>query len=156
MGTQHESDPPIRPTRSRPTWSSSGVGWTAARQPWPRWKTTCRFILTEPTDWIGGQLTDQAVPPDEHPWIEQLGRNARYQKLRQGIRDHYRRHYPLTAEAQTEAFLNPGRGSVSRLCHEPRVALAVLTGDACPRTLPGAGCSSCWNTTRSGAEVSRD
>ena len=27
-------------------------------------------ILTEPTDWVGGQLTQQAVPPDEHPWIE--------------------------------------------------------------------------------------
>ena len=30
-------------------------------------------ILTEPTDWLEGQLTTQAVPPDEHPWIEQLG-----------------------------------------------------------------------------------
>ena len=29
-------------------------------------------VLTEPTDWIGGQLTAQAVPPDEHPWIEQF------------------------------------------------------------------------------------
>ena len=31
-------------------------------------------VLTEATDWIGGQLTSQAVPPDEHPWIEQFGR----------------------------------------------------------------------------------
>ena len=23
-------------------------------------------IMTEPTDWIGGQLTSQTVPPDEH------------------------------------------------------------------------------------------
>ncbi|MDQ3660753.1 MAG: FAD-dependent oxidoreductase, partial [Actinomycetota bacterium] len=30
-----------------------------------------RVILTEETDWIGGQLTAQGVPPDEHPWIEQ-------------------------------------------------------------------------------------
>ena len=28
--------------------------------------------MTEPTDWIGGQLTQQAVPPDEHPWIEMV------------------------------------------------------------------------------------
>ncbi len=96
-----------------------------------------RVILTEPTVWIGGQLTAQAVPPDEHLWIEQLGRNARYQKLRQGIRDHYRRHYPLTAEAQAEVFLNPGRGSVSRLCHEPRVALAVLTAMLAPHASGG-------------------
>ena len=47
-------------------------------------------VLTEPTDWIGGQLTAQAVPPDEHPWIEQFGANASYRALRQGIRDYYR------------------------------------------------------------------
>src|SRR5437016_5049455 len=31
-----------------------------------------RVIMTEETDWIGGQLTAQAVPPDEsrNPWIE--------------------------------------------------------------------------------------
>ncbi|MFO7179675.1 MAG: FAD-dependent oxidoreductase, partial [Pseudomonadota bacterium] len=32
-----------------------------------------KVIVTEPTDWIGGQLTAQAVPPDEHPWIEATG-----------------------------------------------------------------------------------
>ncbi|QEH32927.1 FAD dependent oxidoreductase [Aquisphaera giovannonii] len=89
-------------------------------------------VLTEPTDWIGGQLTSQAVPPDEHPWIEQFGCNARYRDLRDGIRDYYRRHYPLTAAARADRHLNPGRGSVSRLCHEPRVGLAVLTAMMAP------------------------
>lgn len=84
-------------------------------------------VMTEPTDWIGGQLTQQAVPPDEHPWIEKFGGNASYFELRRGIRDYYRRHYPLTAEALARRDLNPGNGSVSKLCHEPRVALAVLT-----------------------------
>src|SRR5262249_1987223 len=42
-------------------------------------------VLTEPTDWIGGQLTQQAVPPDEHPWIERFGGNASYAALRRGI-----------------------------------------------------------------------
>ena len=46
--------------------------------------------------------------------------------MRDGIRDYYRRHYPLTDAARDVANLNPGNGSVSRLCHEPRVALAVL------------------------------
>lgn len=85
-----------------------------------------RVILTEPTDWIGGQLTQQAVPPDEHPWIETAGRTARYAELRTRIRDYYRRNYPLTDAAKSKTHLNPGNGSVSRLCHEPRVALAVL------------------------------
>ena len=37
-------------------------------------------ILTEETDWLGGQLTSQAVPPDEHPWIEQFGCTATYRR----------------------------------------------------------------------------
>jgi len=89
-------------------------------------------VLTDPTDWIGGQVSQQAVPPDEHPWIEQFGANASYFALRNGIRDYYRRHYPLTAEAMAVAALNPGAGSVSKLCHEPRVALAVLTAMLAP------------------------
>jgi hypothetical protein len=94
-------------------------------------------ILTEPTDWIGGQLTAQAVPPDEHPWIEQFGASASYRSLRQGIRAYYRRHYPLTAEARETGYFNPGNGGVSRLCHEPRVALAVLAGMLAQHTSSG-------------------
>lgn len=86
----------------------------------------CRVILTEETDWPGGQLTAQAVPPDEHGSIESFGCTRLYRTLRDGIRDYYRQHYPLTAEARAAKYLNPGKGLVSRLCHEPRVALAVL------------------------------
>src|SRR5205085_12210121 len=85
-----------------------------------------RVVLTEETDWLGGQLTSQAVPPDEHPWIESFGCTRLYRRFRDGVRDYYRRHYPLTAEARAVPNLNPGSGGVSRLCHEPRVALAVL------------------------------
>ena len=85
-----------------------------------------QVILTEATDWIGGQLTAQAVPPDEHPWIESLGCTANYRLLREGIRDYYRRHYPLLPAARADPRLNPGQGWVSPLCHEPRVAVAVL------------------------------
>lgn len=85
-----------------------------------------RVILTEATDWIGGQLTAQAVPPDEHPWIENFGCTRSYREFRDGVRAFYRERYPLTPEARAQRHLNPGNGWVSRLCHEPRVALAVL------------------------------
>lgn len=85
-----------------------------------------RAVLTEETDWLGGQLTSQAVPPDEHPWVEQFGVTAAYRSLRDGIRDYYRRHYPLRPEAAADPRLNPGAGRVSKLCHEPRVAVAVI------------------------------
>ena len=38
-------------------------------------------ILTEETDWIGGQVTSQAVPPDEHPWIEMFGATQLYRRV---------------------------------------------------------------------------
>ena len=85
-----------------------------------------RVILTEETNWLGGQLTTQAVPPDEHPWIEEVGCTASYRQLRDGIREYYRRAYPLLPEAMSDAHLNPGQGNVSPLCHEPYVALAVI------------------------------
>ncbi len=85
-----------------------------------------QVILTEETDWIGGQLTQQAVPPDEHPWIEQFGATRSYREFRYRVRDYYRRCYPLTGAAMTAWNLNPGNGLVSRLCCEPRAALAVL------------------------------
>lgn len=85
-----------------------------------------RVIMTEETDWIGGQLTSQAVPPDENQWIETHGGTKSYQELRTRIRDYYRRNFPLTEAARAKKELNPGTGDVSRLCHEPRVALAVL------------------------------
>lgn len=91
-----------------------------------------RVVLTEETDWIGGQLTSQAVPPDEHPWIETHGCTASYRALRDGIREFYRRHYPLTDAARAVPALNPGQGAVSRICHEPRVALAVLESMLAP------------------------
>lgn len=84
-------------------------------------------IMTEETEWIGGQVSQQGVPPDEHPWIETHGAPASYREYRNRIRDYYRRNYPLTEEARHLPNLNPGNGSVSRLCHEPRVAVTVMT-----------------------------
>ncbi|MBL9212652.1 MAG: FAD-dependent oxidoreductase [Opitutaceae bacterium] len=85
-----------------------------------------RVIMTEETDWIGGQLTSQAVPPDENPLIETVGGTRSYLTFRQKVRDYYARNFPLTDAARANKLLNPGNGSVSKLCHEPRVALAVL------------------------------
>lgn len=83
-------------------------------------------ILTEETDWPGGQLTQQGVPPDEHQWIETHGATQLYRDFRNSIRQYYKSNYPLTDAALANKFLNPGDGSVSKLCNEPRVALAVL------------------------------
>lgn len=85
-----------------------------------------KVVMTEETDWIGGQLTSQGVPPDEHALIETSGANESYRELRSRIRRYYRENYPLTDGAMQDPRLNPGNGNVSRLCAEPRASLAVL------------------------------
>lgn len=96
-----------------------------------------QVILCEPTPWLGGQLTSQAVPPDEHPWIEQFGCTARYRQFRETVRDYYRRHHRLTAAQLRRKELNPGGGTVSRLCCEPRVALAAIEAMLAPSRAAG-------------------
>lgn len=86
-----------------------------------------KVILTEETEWIGGQVSQQGVPLDEHSWIETHGAPASYREYRKRIRDYYKRNYPLTTDAKKRENLNPGDGSVSLLCHEPLVSIAVLT-----------------------------
>ena len=97
----------------------------------------CDALLTEETDWIGGQLTAQATPPDEHGWIERFGCTRSYRRFRENVRAFYRRYYPLTTAASSNPLLNPGNGWVSPLCHEPRVALAVLEAMLAPHVSSG-------------------
>jgi hypothetical protein len=96
-----------------------------------------RVLLTEEYDWIGGQLTSQAVPPDEYPSVETFPCTRTYGQFRTKVRDYYRQHYPLTDAARKVAALNPGNGSVSKLCHEPRIALAVLLEMLAPHVSGG-------------------
>jgi len=112
-----------------------GVGGCAAAL--SSLRAGCQVILTGDSEWIGGQLTAQAVPPDEHGWIEWFGCTRSYRQFRDGVRAYYRRHYPLTDAARQDSFLNPGNGWVSPLCHEPRVALAVLESMLAPYVSSG-------------------
>ncbi|MBS1726715.1 MAG: FAD-dependent oxidoreductase [Armatimonadetes bacterium] len=94
-------------------------------------------ILTEETDWVGGQLTSQIVPPDEHPWIEQFGCTYRYRTYRNRVRQYYSDHRRLTAATKKLVEFNPGGGWVSRLCHEPKVGHAVLESMLLPYVRSG-------------------
>ena len=85
-----------------------------------------RVILTEPTDWIGGQLTAQAVPPDEHPWVETTGATATYRQMRDAVRERFRSQPGVTPAARRLVRINPGDGWVSTLCAEPPLIHTVL------------------------------
>ncbi len=105
-----------------------GTGGVAAALALARHGIRC--VVTEPTAWVGGQLTSQAVPPDENRWVEGLDGitsvTASYQQFRQAVRHWYRKHRRLTPYAHNNPTLNPGGGWVSRLCFEPRIGHEVL------------------------------
>ncbi|MEK3885958.1 FAD-dependent oxidoreductase [Bacillus sp. FSL K6-3431] len=94
-------------------------------------------VMTEETDWIGGQVTTQAVPADENPWIEQFGCTGRYREYRKNIRDYYRNHIPLKESVKQMEQLNPGKALVSNIAHDPRISVHVLTEMLSPYLLTG-------------------
>lgn len=93
-------------------------------------------LLTEDTDWIGGQVTSQGVPPDEHPWIEKFGSTARYREFRNRIRQFYLDNFDVD-ESEDSNLFNPGDAIVSNICHDPRVSLHVLKEMLLPYELTG-------------------
>jgi hypothetical protein len=95
-------------------------------------RNNLNVILTEETDWIGGQISQQGVPPDEHQWIETHGATKLYRDFRSNVRQYYKSNYPVTDNARADKYFNPGDGSVSKLCHEPRIAFTVLMNMLAP------------------------
>ncbi|GII96543.1 FAD-dependent oxidoreductase [Sinosporangium siamense] len=95
-------------------------------------KTGATVLLVVPGEWIGGQVSAQAVPPDEHPWIESLGCSASYRAFRDAVRRFYFEKYPVAARARNRPGFNPGLGNVGPLTHEPYVAQLVLESELYP------------------------
>lgn len=85
-----------------------------------------KVILTSTYRTVGGQFVTQAVPPDEHPWIESFGCTRRYRRLRELTRERFRMRPHLRESARSDPLVNPGRGWVSRLCAEPQDWLEAL------------------------------
>ncbi len=94
-------------------------------------------IVTEPTRWLGGQLTSQLVPTDEHLFVESTGANASYRRFRAELRDFYRRWFPLTDEAAADPHLNPGAAWVSPVSVDPRAAVHVIEDALLPYRATG-------------------
>ena len=85
------------------------------------------IILTEETDWLGGQMTSQGVSAlDENKYIETTGGAKSYLRLRQAIRQAYRDSGKLKKDAFDDPLLHPGRSWVTRLSFEPRLCAEML------------------------------
>ena len=71
-------------------------------------ETGADAVLTENTDWLGGQITGQGVSAlDEHRYIESFGGTRSYYGLRNAIRVVYHERYGVPAK-----MLDPGNGWV--------------------------------------------
>ena len=91
-----------------------------------------KVILLEKTKWIGGQLTSQAVPPDEHMWIEEQGCTRSYQEYRTKVRSYYRNLEGYSQEVKDREHFCPGASEVSWIAHPPRLALSILNDMVAP------------------------
>ncbi|WP_084678503.1 FAD-dependent oxidoreductase [Actinopolymorpha alba] len=115
--------PTIDSYRAQVVVVGGGVGGIAAAL--GALRTGVTVLLTEETDWIGGQFTTQLVPPDEHQWIEPSvgaqGQTQSYKNLRAAVRAFYKANYPVTTAFKSNAEPNPGDAWVSRLAADPAV-----------------------------------
>ncbi len=82
--------------------------------------------LIERTKWIGGQLTSQGVPSDEHDFIEFTGATQTYRDFREHIRSYYRNHPDIIDALKQKKIFNPGNGWVSKNAADPRLSLRLL------------------------------
>jgi len=89
-------------------------------------KTGRTVYLCEETDWIGGQLTAQAVPPDEHRWIEEQGASRNYMAYRKAVREYYQNLPDASELLKQQTQFCPGQSWVSRVAHDPRIAHKLL------------------------------
>ena len=129
-------------------WSSSAAAPAVVRQPWRRRGPAIASSLPRKPTGSAASSPPRPCRPMSIPGSSSSAQAPPTVDCATAIRDYYRRHYPLTAEARAVESLNPGNGSVSRLCHEPRVALAVLHGHA--RTVRQQSAPrSCSSTSRS-------
>ena len=91
-----------------------------------------RAYMCEATDWIGGQLTSQAVPPDENRWIESQGATRSYLAYRRAVREAYLRDPAASELLKEKTVFCPGSSWVSRVAHDPRLAHRLLTESLAP------------------------
>ena len=97
-----------------------------------------KVLLIEKTSWIGGQFTSQAVPPDEHPFIESFGCTKTYRDFREEVRHFMKKMFPVKPNVYDLKAWNPGHASVSRLSAPPRVFLHLFEKMLLPYVTKGS------------------
>ncbi len=113
----------------------ASLGGTLAA--WTACQRGHRVYLCNAFDWLGGQMTAQGVPPDEHSRIERGGASASYLAFREAVREHYRSQADFVDHSVMTEGCNPGDGWVSRLCFEPAWAAQWFVAQLAPYVQSG-------------------
>jgi hypothetical protein len=82
-------------------------------------------------------MTSQAVPPDEHPWIEDFGCTRSWRRFRDGVRACFRDHFPLSGEAMVDERTHLGGALVTKVPCPPEVAFKVVEQLLLPDKIAG-------------------
>jgi FAD-dependent oxidoreductase family protein len=88
-----------------------------------------KVIMTEEYEWIGGQVTSQALCALDElnaPCGEMTGFSKSYYRFKELVREYYKNNFELSDIAKRSLFLNPGNALVSTLTGEPRAALWAI------------------------------
>jgi hypothetical protein len=135
----------------------ASLGGTVAA--WRAASSGLRTLLLAEHARLGGQLSAQAVPPDEHPLIEHGGASASYLAFREHIRKHFLSLPDFVDNTSQTEGTNPGDGWVSRLCFPPQLADEYLRGLLAPLIASGRltlwQAATCIGTTRTGGTRGR-
>ncbi len=134
-----------------------GVGGVAALLACTRAGVRC--TITDPTDWLGGQLTAQGVPPDENQWVESFGATKTYQLLRTRVRESVLAEGAQARAVEPFGAFNPGAGWVSRCCAEPtrwHAQILRLINETHAQALPGTAPTTLLFHESIAAELSGD
>jgi len=110
---------PDRPPALTPDIVVVGASLGGALAGWRAAQAGCQVLLVAQEAWLGGQLTSQAVPPDEHALIEQGGASHSYLLFHGDMRLQARLQPGFLDRATMTTGTNPGDGWVSRLCFGP-------------------------------------
>ena len=88
----------------------------------------CRVILTDEFNWIGGQVTSQAlcVLDELYDPTGETIMNARYAEFRQRLREHYKTKYKLSTLGASQLDFCAGNAACTPVTAESHVAHAVL------------------------------
>lgn len=87
-----------------------------------------RVVLTDEYDWIGGQVTSQAlcVLDELYDPTGETIMNRTYAEFRQRLRDFYKTRYRLSESGAAQVYFSPGNTAAASVAAEPHVAHAVL------------------------------